>query len=97
MGFLKKVAARTTDTLERGMQGLAVRMDQGKNADLVRVAIHDPSTNELLGVTESLPVPGTALNKNTDSESPTTQATPESSEPPKDLRFEVPLWINGSH
>ncbi len=93
MGFLKKVAARTQDSLERGMQGLAVRMDQGKNADLVRVAIHDPSTNELLGVTESLPVPGTALNSVT-ADGQSQQKNPEA---PKDLRFEVPLWINGSH
>ena len=96
------------------MQGLAVRMDQGKNADLVRVAIYDPSTNELLGVTESLPVPGTALNSvnkassnstmtntsnnvnSSQSPSPNNNNNNNNPEPPKDLRFEVPLWINGS-
>jgi len=94
MGFLKKVAARTTDTLERGMQGLAVRMDQGKNADLVRVAIYDPSTNDLLGVTESLPVPGMALAQSGDGEQQQSQQQP--GDKPKDLRFEVPLWVPGS-
>mmetsp|Transcript_7952 Transcript_7952/g.9073 ORF Transcript_7952/g.9073 Transcript_7952/m.9073 type:complete len:1253 (-) Transcript_7952:248-4006(-) len=89
MGFLKKVAARTTDTLERGMQGLAVRMDQGKNADLVRVGIYDPTTNELLGVTESLPVPGTSNGDiNTQQQQQQTAV--------QDIRFEVPLWIPGS-
>ena len=91
MGFLKKVAARTSDTLERGMQGLAVRMDQGKNADLVRVAIYDPSTNELLGVTESLPVPGMTLNQSGDGDYQGQQSAK-----PNDLRFEVPLWVPGS-
>ena len=89
MGFLKKVAARTTDTLERGMQGLAVRMDQGKNADLVRVAIYDPTTNELLGVTERLPVPGTNNGDNA-------QQQQQQQAPTKDIRFEVPVWIPGS-
>jgi hypothetical protein len=89
MGFLKKVAARTTDTLERGMQGLAVRMDQGKNADLVRVAIYDTTTNELLGVTESLPVPGTNNGDNA-------QHQKQEQAPTKDIRFEVPVWIPGS-
>jgi hypothetical protein len=92
MGFLKKVAARTTDTLERGMQGLAVRMDQGKNADLVRVAIYDPTTNELLGVTESLPVPGTNNGDNTQHQ----QQQQQQQDPTKDIRFEVPVWIPGS-
>jgi len=123
MGFLKKVAARTTDTLERGMQGLAVRMDQGKNADLVRVAVYDPNTNELLGVTESLPVPGTGnanakynanANANANNEQQQQhqqhhqqqqQQQQSTGQPqqdtqgaghPKDLRFEVPLWIPGS-
>jgi len=97
MGFLKKVAARTQDSLERGMQGLAVRMDQGKNADQVRVAIHDPSTNELLGVTESLPVPGTALNSvNSSNGGKSGDESSKNPDAPKDLRFEVPLWINGS-
>jgi len=91
MGFLKKVAARTSNTLERGMQGLAVRMDQGRNADLVRVAIYDPTSNELLGVTENLPVPG----PNEESQPPAGQDA-EGAGQPKDLRFEVPLWIPGS-
>eukprot|EP00536_Pseudo-nitzschia_multiseries_P016088 jgi/Psemu1/328122/estExt_fgenesh1_pg.C_10170003 len=89
MQFLKKVAARTTDTLERGMQGLAVRMDQGKNADLVRVAIYDPASNELLGVTESLPVPG-------NQESQSSAGLDATEGTGRDVRFEVPLWIPGS-
>jgi hypothetical protein len=43
--------------LERQMQGLAVRMDGGKNRDLIRVAMYDPQTNELLGITEPLDLP----------------------------------------
>jgi hypothetical protein len=56
-GFFRKVAASTTATLERQMQGLAVRIDKGRNPDLLRVAMYDLHTNELLGVTESLPLP----------------------------------------
>lgn len=58
-GFLKKMAVNTGAQLERGMQNLAVKMDQGKNPDLVRVAMYDSSTLELLGVTEphALPAP----------------------------------------
>jgi hypothetical protein len=56
-GFLKKVAASTGAQLERQMQNLAVRMDQGKNPDLVRVAMYDPSSLELLGVTETYQLP----------------------------------------
>mmetsp|Transcript_44721 Transcript_44721/g.108447 ORF Transcript_44721/g.108447 Transcript_44721/m.108447 type:complete len:1316 (-) Transcript_44721:94-4041(-) len=56
-GSLKKVAKSTTAQLERSMQGLAVRMDQGRNPDLLRVALYDASTSELLDVTESVPVP----------------------------------------
>lgn len=57
-GFIRKVAASTSATLERQMQGLAVRMDQGRNPDLLRVAMYDPHTEELLGVTEPLPIEG---------------------------------------
>lgn len=56
-GFLKKVAATTTAKLERSMQGLAVRIDQGRNPDLLRVAMYDPDSLQLLGVTETYPVP----------------------------------------
>jgi hypothetical protein len=56
-GFLKKMAANTGAHLERSMQNLAVKMDQGKNPDLLRVAMYDPSTMELLGATETCPVP----------------------------------------
>ncbi|KAL3921233.1 MAG: hypothetical protein SGILL_002853, partial [Bacillariaceae sp.] len=56
-GFLKKMAANTGAHLERSMQNLAVKMDQGKNPDLLRVAMYDPSTLELVGATETCPVP----------------------------------------
>ena len=54
---MKKVAASTGAQLERQMQNLAVRMDQGKNPDLVRIAMYDPTSLELLGVTETIPLP----------------------------------------
>lgn len=57
-GFLKKVAKNTTAHLERQMQGLAVRIDKGRSADLVRVAMYDPYSHELLGITENLALPG---------------------------------------
>ena len=38
-GFLKKMAANTGAQLERSMQNLAVKMDQGKNPDLMRAAM----------------------------------------------------------
>jgi hypothetical protein len=56
-GFFRKVAASATTTLERQMQGLAVRIDQGRNPDLLRIGMYDPESNELLGLTESLPMP----------------------------------------
>eukprot|EP00934_Nitzschia_sp_Nitz4_P003472 Nitzschia sp. Nitz4//scaffold6_size259037//75745//79502//NITZ4_001058-RA/size259037-processed-gene-0.254-mRNA-1//-1//CDS//3329556845//3462//frame0 len=56
-GFFRKAAASASASLERQMQGLAVRMDKGRNADLLRVAMYDPVTEELLGVTEPLPLP----------------------------------------
>jgi hypothetical protein len=59
-GFLKKVAANTGAHLERSMQNLAVKIDQGKNPDLVRVAMYDPTTLELLGVTETRGLPASS-------------------------------------
>jgi hypothetical protein len=56
-GFFRKVAASASTTLERQMQGLAVKMDQGRNSDLIRIGMYDPMTNELLGLTESLSMP----------------------------------------
>ncbi|KAG7367553.1 hypothetical protein IV203_030224 [Nitzschia inconspicua] len=56
-GFLKKMAVNTGAQLERSMQNLAVKMDQGKNPDLVRAALYDPVTLELLDVTETRPLP----------------------------------------
>ena len=55
-GFIRKVAASTSATLERQMQGLAVRIDKGRNPDLLRVAMYDAFTDELLGVTDAAPV-----------------------------------------
>mmetsp|Transcript_100735 Transcript_100735/g.197699 ORF Transcript_100735/g.197699 Transcript_100735/m.197699 type:complete len:1133 (-) Transcript_100735:708-4106(-) len=57
-GFIRKVAASTSATLERQMQGLALRIDKGRNPDLLRVAMYDLHTEELLGVTEPLPLEG---------------------------------------
>ncbi len=57
-GFIRKVAASTSATLERQMQGLALRIDKGRNPDLLRVAIYDLHTEELLGVTEPLLLEG---------------------------------------
>jgi hypothetical protein len=56
-GFLKKVAASTTATLDRQMQGLAVRLDKGRNPDVVRVAMYSANGDQLLGVTEGQPLP----------------------------------------
>ena len=55
--FFKKMAANTTAHLERQMQGLAVKLDKGRNSDLFRVAMYDPVSQALLGVTDSIPVP----------------------------------------
>eukprot|EP00980_Cylindrotheca_fusiformis_P017657 scaffold5529_cov117-Cylindrotheca_fusiformis.AAC.34 len=56
-GFFRKVAASASTTLERQMQGLAVRIDQGRNPDLLRVGMYDADSNELLALTESMPMP----------------------------------------
>lgn len=56
-GFFRKVAASASTTLERQMQGLAVRIDQGRSPDLMRIAMYDQQTNELLDVTEAVPFP----------------------------------------
>ena len=61
-GFIRKVAASTSATLERQMQGLALRIDKGRNPDLLRVAMYDLHTDELLGVTEPLPLEGHAVS-----------------------------------
>jgi hypothetical protein len=61
--FLKQVAASTGATLDRQMQGLAVRLDKGRNPDLIRVAMYDPQTNELLGVTDVQPLPNPTSTK----------------------------------
>lgn len=53
--FLKKVAATTTASLERGMHSLAVKADQGRNADLLVIGCY--FDNNLLGFTESVAVP----------------------------------------
>lgn len=55
-GFIRKVAASTSATLERQMQGLAVRIDKGRNPDLITVALYDAQTDELLGLTDAVPV-----------------------------------------
>lgn len=55
-GFIRKVAASTSATLERQMQGLAVRIDKGRSPDLLRIAMYDAHTDELLGVTEPAPI-----------------------------------------
>ena len=54
-GFLKKMAVHTGAQIERSMQTWAVKIDQGKNADLIRVAMYDPITFDVLGVTETRP------------------------------------------
>lgn len=56
-GFIRKVAKNTTASLERQMQGLAVRMDHGRNPDKILVGMYDPHTQELIGLTEALPMP----------------------------------------
>lgn len=53
-GFLKKVTQTASQKLERGMQHLAIRADQGRNPDLVCVGVYDTKTEELLCLTESL-------------------------------------------
>jgi hypothetical protein len=54
--FFKKVAKTTTQQLERGMHGLAVRADQGRNPDLLMVGLYNHQ-EELLLMTESVPLP----------------------------------------
>lgn len=73
-GFFRKVAASTSATLERQMQGLAVRIDKGRSSDILRVGMYDPHTDELLGTTEPLPLP---------------------QEHRSDVRFQIPLVVNG--
>ena len=51
--FIKRVAKSTTKSLERGVQNLAIRADQGKNPDLLVVGIYQG--NELLCMTDSQP------------------------------------------
>jgi hypothetical protein len=51
------MAFTTGAQIERSMQHLAVKMDQGKNADLIRVAMYDPTTLEILDLTETRPLP----------------------------------------
>jgi hypothetical protein len=54
--FFKKVATKTTKTLERGMHGLAIRADQGRNSDLLMVGLYDDK-EALITMTESVPLP----------------------------------------
>ena len=81
-GFFRKVAQSTTATLERQMQGLAVRMDKGRNPDLLRVAMYDATTQELLGVSDSQALP-----------SPMPQDEVQKRE---ETRFQVPLIVPGN-
>lgn len=53
--FLKKVAKSSVDNLERGIHGLAMNIDGGKNPDILMVGLYDSS--ELLSLTEARPLP----------------------------------------
>lgn len=64
--FFKKVAQTTSQSLERGMHGLAIRADQGRNSDLLTIGLYDCSSSSqdgsnnketLLTMTESIPLP----------------------------------------
>jgi hypothetical protein len=58
--FLKKVAATTTKSIERGMHHLAVKADQGRTPDLLIVGLfdsNDPNHTILLSATEAEPLP----------------------------------------
>ena len=62
--FLKKVAKQTTSvakqttaTLERGMQELAIKADQGRNPDLLTVGLFASDTGALLSMTDAVPLP----------------------------------------
>jgi hypothetical protein len=57
--FFKKVAHHTTQTLERSVQGLAIRADKGKSPDVLLVGLYDTASDRLLSCTESQPVPFT--------------------------------------
>jgi hypothetical protein len=87
-GFFRKVATATTATLERQMQGLAVRMDKGRNPDLLRVALYDSTTQELLGVSESQPIPLSPPPAQ-----PLVGDAPLPLMMRQDVRFQVPLII----
>jgi hypothetical protein len=54
--FLKKVAKSTTQSLERGFHNIAIRADQGRNADLMVLGLYDEQDG-LLHMTESQPLP----------------------------------------
>lgn len=86
-GFLKKVAASTSATLERQMQSMAVRIDKGRNSDLLRVAFYDPHTEELLGVTEALPLPTSSSSSD--------GGGGGGGRTRQDVRFRVPLVVSG--
>jgi hypothetical protein len=60
--FFKKVATKTTKSLERGMHGLAIRADQGRNSDLLMVGLYDDK-EALITMTESVPLPQDDQNR----------------------------------
>lgn len=57
--FLKNVAKKTTHHIERGMTGLAIRADQGRNPDTLIMALYDTHSGALWAMTEPQPLPAT--------------------------------------
>lgn len=55
--WAKSVAKKSASHLERGMTGLAIRADGGKNPDLLVCALRDSFSGLLLGMTEAQPLP----------------------------------------
>jgi hypothetical protein len=56
LSFLKNTLKKTQAHIERGMTGLAIRADQGRNPDYLIVGLHD-SAGQVLSMTEAAPMP----------------------------------------
>jgi len=54
--FLKSTLKKTQQQIERGMTGLAIRADQGRNPDYLMVGLYD-SSGKVLCMTDAAPIP----------------------------------------
>ena len=56
LSFLKSTLKKTQQHIERGMAGLAIRADQGRNPDFLIVGLYD-SSSQVVSMTETAAIP----------------------------------------